>query len=279
LSYGLPDFFERLSGIKENLRWEKYKIEAQSRRAELDKLLLDSGYKSSDVKIGYPSESGTEFLHKLESEKFLDPISNRKLYNRDLGDGLELLDYDTQGFNKGGVVYANKGAMIGGMSRGTDTVPAMLTPGEFVVNKKATQQNFALLKNINDGARVNGYSRGGPVYMENGGVAPRNTYGQTNNESVNISGEARRFLDTFTSKIDNFGKYIQDLSNIKLPNKIEISIVSQPIEVRITGSAALQSMEEGIKNMIANQVNQKMSQIWGQTGGEIGTNPATAQNK
>jgi hypothetical protein len=31
--------------------------------------------------------------------------------------------------------------------------------------------------------------------------------------------------------------------------------------------------------MIANQVNQKMSQIWGQTGGEIGTNPATAQNK
>jgi hypothetical protein len=155
----------------------------------------------------------------------------------------------------------------------------MLTPGEFVVNKKATQQNFALLKNINDGARVNGYSRGGPVYMENGGVAPRNTYGQTNNESVNISGEARRFLDTFTSKIDNFGKYIQDLSNIKLPNKIEISIVSQPIEVRITGSAALQSMEEGIKNMIANQVNQKMSQIWGQTGGEIGTNPATAQNK
>lgn len=37
----------------------------------------------------------------------------------------------------------------GGLARGTDTVPAMLTPGEYVVNKKATQSFGPLLGAIN----------------------------------------------------------------------------------------------------------------------------------
>lgn len=36
-------------------------------------------------------------------------------------------------------------------ARGTDTVPAMLTPGEFVVNRRATQENMGLLEAINSG--------------------------------------------------------------------------------------------------------------------------------
>ena len=52
-------------------------------------------------------------------------------------------------------VFKSMGGMIpkymasGGMARGTDTVPAMLTPGEFVVNKKATQSFGPLLSAIN----------------------------------------------------------------------------------------------------------------------------------
>ena len=37
----------------------------------------------------------------------------------------------------------------GGLARGTDTVPAMLTPGEFVINKNATQKFGPLLSAIN----------------------------------------------------------------------------------------------------------------------------------
>jgi hypothetical protein len=37
----------------------------------------------------------------------------------------------------------------GGLARGTDTVPAMLTPGEFVINRKATQEFGPLLSAIN----------------------------------------------------------------------------------------------------------------------------------
>lgn len=47
-------------------------------------------------------------------------------------------------------------------SRGTDTVPAMLTPGEFVVNRSATQQNLPLLQSINSGKTA---------YLAEGGIA------------------------------------------------------------------------------------------------------------
>ena len=64
---------------------------------------------------------------------------------------------------RGGVVYANKGALINFEPKGTDTVPAMLTPGEFVVNARATQQNLPLLQAINK-------NKGGVIYASVGGL-------------------------------------------------------------------------------------------------------------
>ena len=72
----------------------------------------------------------------------------------------------SQTFANGGVVYASAGQMINFQPKGTDTVPAMLTPGEFVVNRASTSKNLPLLKSINSG----GYSRGGSVsYYDQGG--------------------------------------------------------------------------------------------------------------
>jgi hypothetical protein len=53
-----------------------------------------------------------------------------------------------QGKQSGGVVqyFAN-----GGTPRGTDTVPAMLTPGEFVVNARSSRKFFSQLLAINSG--------------------------------------------------------------------------------------------------------------------------------
>ena len=66
----------------------------------------------------------------------------------------------------GGLIYASAGQFVNFQPKGTDTVPAMLTPGEFVVNKKATKQNFPLLNKINSG----NYSSGGKVkYYDKGG--------------------------------------------------------------------------------------------------------------
>jgi len=58
---------------------------------------------------------------------------------------------------KGGAVYLNEGGFPGS-PMGTDTVPAWLTPGEFVVNAEATKANLPLLQ------AINGQGSNGPMY-------------------------------------------------------------------------------------------------------------------
>lgn len=73
----------------------------------------------------------------------------------------------------GGLIYANNGALINFQPRGSDTVPAMLTPGEFVVNRDSTQKHLSLLRSINSGE----FSHGGLVsYLKDGGLLLPNYY-------------------------------------------------------------------------------------------------------
>ncbi len=53
-------------------------------------------------------------------------------------------------FNSGGAVYSSPN-IVPGPNVDSDIVPAVLTPGEFVVNRKATQRNLPLLMAINNG--------------------------------------------------------------------------------------------------------------------------------
>lgn len=52
-------------------------------------------------------------------------------------------------FNSGGQVYVSPGSVVPGPNVNADVVPAMLTPGEFVVNREATAANLPLLQQIN----------------------------------------------------------------------------------------------------------------------------------
>ena len=67
---------------------------------------------------------------------------------------------------------AKRKATGGGIS-GTDTVPALLTPGEFVVNKKSAQRiGYGALGDINKG-RAQGFASGGIVHrFANGSDGP-----------------------------------------------------------------------------------------------------------
>ena len=64
--------------------------------------------------------------------------------------------------NKGGAIFSQNGTTVPG-SGNTDTVPAMLTPGEFVINKKSTKKNLSLIQAINNGEKVPGYNIGGMI--------------------------------------------------------------------------------------------------------------------
>ena len=69
----------------------------------------------------------------------------------------------------GGMIYRQYGGFV---PKGTDTIPAMLSPGEFVVNAKSSRQFFSQLVAMNAGTR--------PVYREQGGPV-------TNVGDVNIT--------------------------------------------------------------------------------------------
>jgi TP901 family phage tail tape measure protein len=60
--------------------------------------------------------------------------------------------------------FATGGRVPGAGS--TDKVPALLTPGEFVVNKKQSQKNSGFLSALNSGS-VKGFQHGGPVQKIN----------------------------------------------------------------------------------------------------------------
>lgn len=61
------------------------------------------------------------------------------------------LEHPGQTRASGGLIYAANGKLISFVPNGTDTVPAMLTPGEFVMRKQAVDTfGAAFMKSIND---------------------------------------------------------------------------------------------------------------------------------
>lgn len=128
-------------------------------------------------------------------------------------------------FSRGGVVYANKGMFV---PRGTDTVPAMLTPGEFVVNRQAVQQgnNLAMLTAMNSNAAGAGsgtgrraMSRGGTVYANTGGLISRLFGGGSSSllSTVNLLKDAfSKGTQNFNNAITKMGMIVDRLNNTQL---------------------------------------------------------------
>lgn len=88
----------------------------------------------------------------------------------------------------GGLIYASNGTLVNFRPQGTDTVPAMLTPGEFVVNRRSTQKHLPLLKAINNSG-AKGISAGDMVQkFAFGGVVQPRYY--ANGTSGGVSGGA-----------------------------------------------------------------------------------------
>ena len=101
-----------------------------------------------------------------------------------------------QGGNRGGVM-ARKAAG-GGIGSGSDVIPAMLTPGEFVMSAGAVRQHgVGAMKSLNRG-RVPGFNRGGSV----GGVAYLNGGGPPDGGGFSI--DTTELTKTFSNFISGF---------------------------------------------------------------------------
>lgn len=105
----------------------------------------------------------TDSLIKL-TDKNIDISATAKAID-ELTNSIAVLKAEIEGMKRGPVAPAAGGMASGGSifkPRGTDTVPAMLTPGEFVVRREQAQKHRALLESINDGT----------VYAAAGGYIP-----------------------------------------------------------------------------------------------------------
>ena len=158
------------------------------------------GNKYAEVKTNQDRVSDNELIVKAVLGKGIAEKGALKRNNKE--DTVKpLIDFYFAKFAKGGSV-------------GTDTVPALLTPGEFVINKKSAQAfGYGGL------AKINKYAKGGPVQkFQNGGTAvatsgfdPKNVTNALLGLSVGlsaltaISSDASKEMQAVTDGMADFG--------------------------------------------------------------------------
>lgn len=196
-----------------------------------------------------------------------------------------------ENFANGGLVYASNGTLVNFQPKGTDTVPAMLTPGEFVINRDSTQKYRPILEAINNG----NYNRGGIVnYLQNGGYLPiyrgdgggANGAGQkfdftsymgdivskigsgiteaidkaiqnvkspnTDNAGVSSNSQDLATIDSFVNRLNNIANI---LSNIYIPPQITIT-GKHDVVVTINGDTVLNQLQPDIQGIVTSSIKQ-----------------------
>jgi TP901 family phage tail tape measure protein len=102
-----------------------------------------------------------ELFKKGSTRDFINKVAGA-LGVRTSGAGYNIETTKPRRMNSGGYVYTmNDGNIVPGPNVNADVVPAMLTPGEFVVNAESTRQNLPLLQAINGrGSSGPGFNKG-----------------------------------------------------------------------------------------------------------------------
>ena len=164
-----------------------------------------------------------------------------------------------QGY-RGGVMYRATG---GGVS-GADTIPAMLTPGEFVMSAGAVRQHgVGAMRSLNKG-QVPGFNRGGMV----GGVAYRSAGSGNNAETVgsrspSAFGINTEGLESFQQQFDNATKSLtsaitglQEVGNFVFTHNFVVSGTLQIAGVNIDTTQIAQAFSEQFTKDVEAKIEQ-----------------------
>jgi hypothetical protein len=167
----------------------------------------------------------------------------------------------------------------GGNVPGTDTVPAMLTPGEFVMNKAAVAQHgVGYMKSLNRG-RIPGFNRGGVVgrggvqYKQDGGgiaggggvlsIDPTRLQGVLDTFNINFSAMMDNIVVTFGSVGESLSKLSDTFGDLSMTHHFSGEI---GMSVNISNKdAIIASVAEGltpsIEGLIINTVDRKFNEL------------------
>ena len=153
----------------------------------------------------------------------------------------------------GGLIYANTGMFI---PRGTDTVPAMLTPGEFVMRKAAVDSiGVDNLRQLNNrgGGRASRFNRGGRVaYHQEGDVVQDSA----NTHTVYI--DVEKFdsaINKFSGVVTNLGSLIGGGIPIEHKHSGTVEVV-----VHIPAESALKSASAAFGGLIESRIGEAINE-------------------
>ena len=154
------------------------------------------------------------------------------------------------GLARGGMVYASRGIFV---PRGTDTVPAMLTPGEFVVNRAAVHRgnNLQVLRAMNGNGATVGAGPAGAANMSGGGQVGYYQFGDLVRGMGSIFSES---LPNLKAIFDGFSSAVANLSNLELG-----VTVNKPIDVnvRLLNDNILKVIDDKIAQAVLDGVAQE----------------------
>ena len=170
--------------------------------------------------------------------------------------------------SRGGLIYANRGIFV---PRGTDTIPAMLTPGEFVVNRGAVQRgnNLQILKAMNNGS--GGVSNtSGAALMARGGIVRYRAEGSTGPESGSNDAMSN-FVQALNLFNQNLSKHIQSLQGLSISLKLDTT----NINVNLNGVEFLNTTVSAIKKQVLEEVGKKIESMKVGSDGALKDNPGT----
>jgi len=200
-----------LAGISDGMR--NYADSFQSMREGMADVVSGSLGKMSDALADFVATGKADFRSLAVS--ILQDLS-KMLIKMALFNAMKaaMSAWGGGGFKDGGMVqqFSNGGAVWGAGTATSDSIPAMLSNGEFVINAASTRRHRALLEAINK----NRYASGGVV-----GVAPQvaalggGTGGMTVNITINRDGSSdssaesdaemgRQLADALPAMIENW---------------------------------------------------------------------------
>lgn len=310
----------RLFSGNDQTRMDAKLKETDRRKLEIEKekLLLKTlkGSKSFENAAGLALSSNNNarqgmvsnnLIKKLSSQGIIDPrgddVTNAsKLRLLGMENSASLLYPKVPGgnasliprtMNSGGVIYASTGTLVNYQPRGTDTVPAMLTPGEFVVNARSTKQNLPLLRAINR-------QKGGVAYLSGGDLTSQTIGSSSSSPGIfelsmfkkaiagttdlldklnktlttiadkpngvsNTAGNGLN-LDGLASFTQKFGEFTVALGNI---NPIINMKGEHTVNVNINGMEAFKTMKQEFQNLVTTEIQKSMNALSANSEGAI----------
>ena len=186
-------------------------------------------------------------------------INASEVVLQELSAGINNAASNPRGLRHGGPVYASRGMFVNFKPRGTDTVPAMLTPGEFVVNRSAVNRgnNLQILRAMNSGGGASApgaMSGGGQVkYYNLGGIVE------------GIAGAFSNALPNLTTVFSGFSAAVDKL----IGTKFQVALDPTNVNINFNGASFLESLKDDIRDGLLTEVGNEIQKYKANNSGDL----------